>query len=54
MIKERNKDKKPFYKIKSKKIIDNSYFCRDKNCRSILRPDWISSRDRRYCKDCLD
>jgi len=37
-----------------KKEIHDSMFCRDKNCRSILRPDWISSRDRRYCKDCLD
>jgi hypothetical protein len=41
-------------KEKSKKIIDNSYFCRAKNCREIMRPDWRSNIDPRYCKDCLD
>lgn len=54
MIKERDKDKKTFYKSKSKKIIDDSYFCRAKNCREVMRPDWRSSIDPRYCKDCLD
>ncbi len=28
--------------------------CKAKICNNILRPDWLSRIDKRYCKDCLD
>jgi|TARA_R110000764_G_scaffold26324_1_gene62536 hypothetical protein len=31
-----------------------SLICKAKICNNILRPDWLSRIDKRYCKDCLD
>lgn len=28
--------------------------CKAKKCSNILRPDWTSRIDKRYCKDCLE
>ena len=28
--------------------------CKDKNCNEILVPDWVSSRNPKYCKSCMD
>lgn len=27
--------------------------CRAKKCSNILRPDWTSKKDPRYCLDCM-
>ena len=41
--------------LKIGKAKDNSILiCKAKKCNNILRPDWTSRIDKRYCKDCLE
>ena len=48
-IKEANKTKRP-KKVNSKKG-DIFFNCR--YCGVLIRPDWYSRIDQRYCQDCL-
>jgi len=36
-------------KIKEK----SSLICKDKLCNNVLRPDYLSRIDKKYCQDCL-
>ena len=30
-----------------------SLICKDKLCNNVLRPDYLSRIDKKYCQDCL-
>ena len=49
------KVRKKIKKEKKDNSTKNDYFiyCRNDKCGQYIRPDWRSSFDKRYCKDCV-
>ena len=48
-IKEANKPKRP----KKDNSVKGDIFLNCRYCGELIRPDWYSTYDTRYCKDCL-
>ena len=48
-IKEANKPKRP----KKDNSVKGDIFLNRRYCGELIRPDWYSTYDARYCKDCL-
>ena len=45
--------KKKENKTKKDNSVKTDYFLNCRGCKEIIRPDYRSEQDKRYCQDCL-